>query len=64
MYRLNDAECEGPDAAPPDEKYATMKQKFDCLSESASNRVSTMIYTLYINSSIFWLIMDIKLKQY
>ena len=39
MFRESDAACEGPDAAPPDEKYKLMKPKYDGLSPEATNTV-------------------------
>ena len=39
MYRQSDAACEGPDSAPPEEKYKIMKPKYDCLSQEATSKV-------------------------
>ena len=40
MYRTSDSNCSGPDAAPPKDRYKKFKQKYDCLSQESSNKVS------------------------
>ncbi len=39
MYRRSDSNCTGPDQAPPKEKYAKFREKWDCISRSASKKV-------------------------
>lgn len=40
LYRRNDANCSGEDAAPPDEKYTLFKERYDVLSQEVSRKVS------------------------
>ncbi|MBV94678.1 Metallophosphoesterase 1, partial [Eschrichtius robustus] len=39
LYRRNDANCSGEDAAPPDEKYTPFKERYDALSQEASRKL-------------------------
>ncbi|XP_057383076.1 metallophosphoesterase 1 isoform X3 [Balaenoptera acutorostrata] len=39
LYRRNDANCSGEDAAPPDEKYTPFKERYDVLSQEASRKL-------------------------
>ncbi|OXB76527.1 UNVERIFIED_CONTAM: hypothetical protein H355_004896 [Colinus virginianus] len=39
LYRKSDAECSGEDAAPPEEKTIPFKEKYDVLSQEASQKV-------------------------
>ncbi|XP_066872183.1 metallophosphoesterase 1 isoform X3 [Kogia breviceps] len=39
LYRRNDANCSGDDAAPPDEKYTPFKERYDALSQEASRKL-------------------------
>lgn len=39
LYRKSDAECSGEDAAPPEEKNIPFKEKYDVLSQEASQKV-------------------------
>ncbi|TKC41827.1 hypothetical protein EI555_009819 [Monodon monoceros] len=39
LYRRNDANCSGKDAAPPDEKYTPFKERYDALSQEASRKL-------------------------
>ncbi|KAJ7400212.1 metallophosphoesterase 1 [Pitangus sulphuratus] len=39
LYRKSDAECSGEDAAPPEEKNTPFKEKYDVLSQEASQKV-------------------------
>ena len=39
LYRKNDANCSGEDAAPPDEKYTPFKERYDVLSWEVSRKV-------------------------
>lgn len=39
LYRRNDANCSGEDAAPPDEKYTPFKERYDVLSWEVSRKV-------------------------
>ncbi|POI35781.1 hypothetical protein CIB84_000467 [Bambusicola thoracicus] len=40
LYRKSDAECSGEDAAPPEEKTIPFKEKYDVLSQEASQKGS------------------------
>ncbi|XP_059978030.1 metallophosphoesterase 1 isoform X9 [Lagenorhynchus albirostris] len=39
LYRRNDANCSGEDAASPDEKYTPFKERYDALSQEASRKL-------------------------
>ncbi|XP_065788669.1 metallophosphoesterase 1 isoform X3 [Muntiacus reevesi] len=39
LYRKNDANCSGEDAAPPDEKYTLFKERYDVLSQEVSRKL-------------------------
>uniref|UniRef100_A0A8C6DP86 Metallophosphoesterase 1 n=1 Tax=Moschus moschiferus TaxID=68415 RepID=A0A8C6DP86_MOSMO len=39
LYRRNDANCSGEDAAPPDEKYTPFKERYDVLSREVSRKL-------------------------
>lgn len=39
LYRKSDAECSGEDAASPEEKTIPFKEKYDVLSQEASQKV-------------------------
>ena len=39
LYRKSDAECSGEDAAPPEEKNIPFKEKYDVLSQEASQKL-------------------------
>lgn len=39
LYRRNDANCSGEDAAPPDEKYTPFKERYDVLSWEVSRKL-------------------------
>lgn len=39
LYRKSDANCSGEDAAPPEEKSIPFKEKYDVLSQEASQKV-------------------------
>ncbi|KAJ7418406.1 hypothetical protein WISP_59371 [Willisornis vidua] len=39
LYRKSDAECSGEDSAPPEEKNIPFKEKYDVLSQEASQKV-------------------------
>ncbi|OWK01563.1 MPPE1 [Cervus elaphus hippelaphus] len=39
LYRRNDANCSGEDAAPPDEKYTLFKERYDVLSQEVSRKL-------------------------
>uniref|UniRef100_A0A8C9G0C9 Metallophosphoesterase 1 n=1 Tax=Pavo cristatus TaxID=9049 RepID=A0A8C9G0C9_PAVCR len=39
LYRKSDAECSGEDAAPPEEKTIPFKEKYDVLSQEASQKL-------------------------
>lgn len=39
LYRSSDAECSGEDSAPPEEKNVPFKEKYDVLSQEASQKV-------------------------
>lgn len=42
LYRKSDAECSGEDSAPPEEKNIPFKEKYDVLSQEASQKVYTL----------------------
>ncbi|XP_037537794.1 metallophosphoesterase 1 [Nematolebias whitei] len=39
LYRVSDASCSGPDAAPPEERHLLFREKYDVLSKEASQRL-------------------------
>lgn len=43
MYRKSDEICDEPDAAPESGKKELFRQKWDCLSEEASEMVLTLV---------------------
>ncbi|TRZ21822.1 hypothetical protein HGM15179_005305 [Zosterops borbonicus] len=49
LYRKSDAECTGEDSAPPEEKNIPFKEKYDVLSQEASQKLvpSTTRYGLF-----------------
>ena len=49
MYRESDAECTGLDAAPLEERHQLFQERYDVLSQEASQRVSglVMLYNLF-----------------
>ncbi|XP_023563265.1 metallophosphoesterase 1 isoform X2 [Octodon degus] len=39
LYRASDANCSGPDAAPPEERSIPFKERYDALSQEASQKL-------------------------
>ncbi|XP_049989812.1 metallophosphoesterase 1-like isoform X2 [Alexandromys fortis] len=44
LYRASDANCSGEDAAPPEEKNVPFKEKYDVLSQEASQKVCVCVW--------------------
>ena len=61
MYRKSDSNCTGPDAAPPAVKNDLFKERWDCLSKSASQKVSRNLIFNFILSK--HLLVKVALKD-